>query len=326
MKNVKFPSIQQFRNTVSQLRRLDGVSIVEYVGYTKLHGTNASIIVDENFNLYPQSKTRILTIEEDNAGFAQYVQDYANKFEAMAEEILENHPEAKLPIIICGEFAGSNIQRGVALNGLPKFFSVFGYGNVVEKVVNEEATNAIEWLPFDHDIGQYNPVIYNISQFGAYYVTIDSTNPAAVQNELVDLTIKIEEECPAGAFFGISGVGEGVVWRPLDDELVKNKDLWFKVKGEKHSSSKVRTLAAIDPEVAKSINEFVEYVTTESRLNQGIAEVGGADLANTGAFLKWLNTDIIKEESDTLAASGLEFKDVAKAISRRAVTYFKGKV
>lgn len=318
MNNVKFPSIQQFRNAVSQLRRLDSAPIVEYVGYTKLHGTNATVIVDENFNLYPQSKTRILTVDEDNAGFAQYVQDYANKFEAMAQEILENHPEAKLPIIMCGEFAGSNIQRGVALNGLPKFFSLFGYGNVINE--------SIEWLPFDHDIGQYSPVIYNISQFGAYYVTIDSTNPAAVQNELVDLTIKIEEECPAGAFFGISGVGEGVVWRPLDDELVKNKDLWFKVKGEKHSSSKVRTLASVDPEVAKSINEFVEYVTTESRLDQGIVEVGGADLTNTGAFLKWLNTDIIKEESDTLAASGLEFKDVAKAISRKAVTYFKSKV
>lgn len=318
MNNVKFPSIQQFRNAVSQLRRLDNIPNVEYVGYTKLHGTNATVIVDENFNLYPQSKTRILTVDEDNAGFAQYVQDYANKFEAMAQEILENHPEAKLPIIMCGEFAGSNIQRGVALNGLPKFFSLFGYGNVINE--------SIEWLPFDHDIGQYSPVIYNISQFGAYYVTIDSTNPAAVQNELVDLTVKVEAECPAGAFFGISGVGEGVVWRPLDDELVKNKDLWFKVKGEKHSSSKVRTLASVDPEVAKSINEFVEYVTTESRLDQGIAEVGGADLANTGAFLKWLNTDIIKEESDTLAASGIEFKDVAKAISRKAVTYFKSKV
>ncbi|QPB12217.1 hypothetical protein [Providencia phage PSTCR5] len=319
MNNVKFPSIQQFRNAVSQLRRLDSVSSVEYVGYTKLHGTNASVIVDENFNLYPQSKTRFLTVDEDNAGFAQYVQDYANKFEAMAQEILENHPEAKLPIIMCGEFAGGNIQRGVALNGLPKFFSVFGYGNITNN-------DSIEWLPFDHDIGQYSPVIYNISQFGAYYVTIDPTNPAEVQNELVDLTVRVEAECPAGAYFGISGTGEGVVWRPLDDELVKNKDLWFKVKGDKHSSSKVRTLASVDPEVAKSITEFVEYVTTESRLDQGITEVGGADLANTGAFLKWLNKDIIKEESDTLAASGLEFKDVAKAISRVAVAYFKGKV
>lgn len=319
MNNVKFPSIQQFRNAVSQLRRLDGVSSVEYVGYTKLHGTNASVIVDESFNLYPQSKTRFLTVDEDNAGFAQYVQDYANKFEAMAQEILENHPEAKLPIIMCGEFAGGNIQRGVALNGLPKFFSVFGYGNITNN-------DSIEWLPFDHDIGQYSPVIYNISQFGAYYVTIDPTNPAEVQNELVDLTVRVEAECPAGAYFGISGTGEGVVWRPLDDELVKNKDLWFKVKGDKHSSSKVRTLASVDPEVAKSITEFVEYVTTESRLDQGITEVGGADLANTGAFLKWLNKDIIKEESDTLAASGLEFKDVAKAISRVAVAYFKGKV
>lgn len=317
MQNVKFPSIQQFRNTVSQLRRLEGVDNVEYVGYTKLHGTNATVIVDENFNLYPQSKARILTIESDNAGFAQYVQDYANKFEAMAQEILESHPEAKLPIIMCGEFAGSNIQRGVALNGLPKFFSLFGYGNVVNE--------SIEWLPFDHCIGQYNPVIYNISQFGAHYVTIDPTNPAEVQNQLVDLTVKIENECPAGMYFGISGVGEGVVWRPLDADLVKNKDLWFKVKGEKHSSSKVRTLASVDPEVAKSISEFVDYVTTESRLDQGITEVGGADLANTGAFLKWVNTDIIKEESDTLAASGLEFKDVAKAISRKAAAYFKSK-
>lgn len=318
MQNVKFPSIQQFRNTVSQLRRLGEEDSIEYVGYTKLHGTNATIIVDENFKLYPQSKTRILTIDEDNAGFAQYVQDNAHSFESMAKEVLEKHPEAKLPIIMCGEFAGGNIQRGVAINGLPKFFSLFGYGNVI--------SGGIEWLTLDHSIGQYNPTIYNISQFGVHYATIDPTNPSAVQNQLVELTNKVESECPAGRYFGVSGVGEGIVWRPTDPKLVKDKDLWFKVKGEKHSSSKVRTLASVDPEIAKSISEFVDYVTTESRLDQGISEVGGANPVNTGAFLKWLNTDIIKEESDTLQASGLEFKDVAKAISRKAVAYFKSKV
>ena len=41
-----------------------------------------------------------------------------------------------------------------------------------------------------------------------------------------------------------------------------------KVKGEKHSSSKVKKLASVDVEKLNSIKDFVDYAVTESRLEQ----------------------------------------------------------
>lgn len=116
-------------------------------------------------------------------------------------------------------------------------------------------------------------------------------------------------------------VGEGVAWSPTDNELAKNSGLWFKVKGDKHSVSKVKTLAAVDPERLASIQQFVEYAVTENRLQQGIDEIG-LDIKNMGAFLSWVNRDIIKEEGDVLAHNGLVMKDVAKFISNKARAWF----
>jgi hypothetical protein len=42
-----------------------------------------------------------------------------------------------------------------------------------------------------------------------------------------------------------------------------------KVKGAKHSSSKVKTLAKVDVVKLENAKAFVEYCFTESRLNQG---------------------------------------------------------
>ena len=71
-----------------------------------------------------------------------------------------------------------------------------------------------------------------------------------------------------------------------------------------------------------SVNEFVEYTVTESRLNQGIEKVFGfnqpLDVKKTGDFLRWVYNDIIKEETDTLEGNGLIGKDVSSAISNKA--------
>lgn len=52
----------------------------------------------------------------------------------------------------------------------------------------------------------------------------------------------------------------------------------------------------------------------------GIADV--YDVKNIGSFLKWVGTDIIKEESDTIVGNGFEVKDVTKAINNLAKEWF----
>jgi hypothetical protein len=119
------------------------------------------------------------------------------------------------------------------------------------------------------------------------------------------------------------GVGEGIVWTFKEP----SGTLRFKVKGEKHSSSKVKTLAAVDTEKLSSIDAFVELVVTDTRLNQGIEQVFTIESVEptkkeTGVFVKWVTSDIIKEELDTLSDNGLEPKDVMGRCSKKAAQWY----
>ena len=158
--------------------------------------------------------------------------------------------------------------------------------------------------------------------FAAKYVFgIDFNNPELSQNDLALLTESVERECPSAMYFGVSGIGEGVVWRALWN----NQVLRFKVKGEKRSSSKVKTLASVDVEKVSSAVEFADNVVTDSRFNQAIENVfngGSVDIKKLGDVIKWVMNDVLKEEIDTMAANNLEPKDVGKYVSQKVKEKF----
>jgi hypothetical protein len=145
------------------------------------------------------------------------------------------------------------------------------------------------------------------------------------QNEMIRLVEEdIEPNSPVGKGFGKEGnVGEGIVvtfW--FKDELYR-----FKVKGEKHSNSKVKTLKPVDEEKENAKIEFANYATPAWRLEQMWQNIYGIEnekstpnVKDTGIFLKALMGDIVKEEIDVLAERGLEPKDIAgyvNAIGRK---------
>ena len=231
----------------------------------KLHGTNAGIVKYSDGRLEFQSRERVLSLEEDNANFMAEMMKVDLSF-------LFSNIQFNEYCAVYGEWCGGNIQKGVAINGLQKMFVIFGI---------KADDNWVE-LPLYLHNNQNN--IYNILQFPTYEVEIDFNNPELVQNKIIEMTIAVEECCPVGKFFGKEGVGEGIVFTA---EI--SQDLKFKSKGEKHSVTKVKKLNPIDTEVMNSINEFVDSVVTENRLEQGITffkenniEV---DSKNTGKFL-----------------------------------------
>ena len=91
------------------------------------------------------------------------------------------------------------------------------------------------------------------------------------------------------------------------------------VKGELHSSSKVKTLAAVDVEKLETIQKFIEYVVTESRVNQAIENVfpnsEPLDVKKMGDVIRWVVNDVIKEEMDTMVENNVEPKEINKYIS-----------
>jgi len=100
----------------------------------------------------------------------------------------------------------------------------------------------------------------------------------------------------------------------------------FKVKGERHSSSKVKTLAAVDVEKLNSIKEFVDYAVSESRFNQALENIfpnnEPIDVKKMGDVIRWVVNDVIKEEMDTMVENQLEPKEINKYISSKVREMF----
>ena len=85
-------------------------------------------------------------------------------------------------------------------------------------------------------------------------------------------------------------------------------------------------LANVDIEKVNSVKEFVDTVLTESRLQQAWNELNQPTIKELGLFLKWINNDIVKEESDTLEASNLTIKDASSDLPKQAKQWFLAKI
>lgn len=314
----KFPSIEQFRNIIRFVRERHDFQgkdetgepiyqhtspypTIKFKGTVKLHGTNSAIVRYNDGRTEFQSRERVLNLNDDNAGF---MREMLNKH----TDFLFDDVEFDEYIAIYGEWCGTGIQKGVAISELPKMFVIFAC-----KVDD----NWIEFNKSDSD-----QLIFNINDFKTWEIDIDFEHPELSQNQLIEWTLEVEEECPVGKFFGVTGIGEGIVFSANwnDQHLV------FKSKGEKHSASKVKKISSVNVDEINSINEFVDYVLTESRLNQGIEKLKEAgkevNQKSTGDFLRWIVNDVIKEEQDTIIENGLDTKKINSAISNKARTWF----
>lgn len=341
-KFIKFPSIEQLHRVNKDIRYQaqfqgldeDGNPIMDihaelptvtFKGTVKLHGTNAGICYNLEDGLWAQSRKNIITPEKDNAGFAFFVDSKKAFFQA-AIKAFASENEIDLidnTISVYGEWAGEGIQKGVAINEVPKFFAVFGI-----KVTPHNGDNAF-WVnsnSFGIGFGEDAPSnVYHVSEFGEYTIDIDFENVALHQNKLVELTTEVENECPAGKFFGKSGIGEGIVW----DGEFKGQRHVFKVKGDKHANSKVKKLRVVDEEKLRKVNEFVNEVCKPWRLEQGVQEVfdtlngGEPDIKDVRNLIKWVMSDIIKEEIDLMNEKGLEPKAIDPQVSKLVVSWFK---
>lgn len=333
-----FPSINQFRHVVGQVRRkaafmgLDekGEPILNpapkyptlaFLGTVKLHGTNAGIVWARDEAIQFQSRERVLSHDQDNAGFWNYMNERPEAVQMLITMIAsaEGMPMPAETVAVYGEWCGGNIQKGVAITGLPKMFVVFA------AKVNGQ------WVELPEDLETPSLVeqgIYSINRFPKYFHNIDFEHPERAQNFLAELTEKIEAECPVGKHFGQTGVGEGIVWRCVEDPT---SDLWFKVKGEKHSASKVKTLAAVDVEAVEGMRAFVALTVTEARLKQGLQVLTNEklkpfDMTSIGDFIRWVHGDVLKEEADTFAATGLKEKNLGGAIAQVAKRWYVEKL
>lgn len=322
---LKFPPIEQFRHTIAKVnRKAQFVGLDEagepifnplavrpeliFVGTVKLHGTNAGIVFDERGVTF-QSRERELTAEADNCGFYAHMSQQHDALESLRMKIGGSG-------VIYGEWCGQGTQKGVAISSCPKMFVVFA------------AKIGDEWVPPSGLLALEEPAssIYSICHYETWRVAINFESLASAQNLLVELTTEVEKQCPVGAAFGIDGIGEGIVWRCVTPGW-ESSDFWFKVKGEKHSESKVKVLAEIDTEAMFQAEQFVTRAVTEQRLEHGLQNLRDEqmkpfEMSSIGDFLRWVFNDILKEEADVIAMSGLDPKKLGGPIAIKAKRWY----
>ena len=60
--------------------------------------------------------------------------------------------------------------------------------------------------------------VHPIGKFATYEIEIDFENPdKSVEEQLAELTLQVENQCPVAEAFGIKGMGEGIVWEHVFD-------------------------------------------------------------------------------------------------------------
>tara|TARA_R110000737_G_C14516507_1_gene474593 strand:- start:59 stop:1087 length:1029 start_codon:yes stop_codon:yes gene_type:complete len=340
-KHVSYPKIAQFRNVISNINReitftgLDegGNAIynpsikkptLTFKGTVKLHGTNASVCFNSKDGFWIQSRNNIITLENDNAGFALFTESRKSEFLTLLEILADEDGDidSECTISIYGEWAGKGVQKSVGISELEKAFYVFGVK--ISKPQDEEFNSY--WID-SSNVRNTECRIFNVEDYETYSIDVDFNMPQLAQNKFSEITDRVENECPISKAFGVNnGIGEGVVW----SVEYKGNVHRFKVKGEKHSVTRVKKLASVDVEKLKTIQDFIEYAVTENRFSQAVENVFGSgdlDIKKMGDLIRWFVKDVASEEMDTMLENGLEPKDVNKYISARVrEMFFQGSI
>lgn len=318
------------RKTLQQYPQLldQGTTIVKYASKVKLHGTNAAVQITSDKKVVAQSRTNNITSQNDNAGFARWVEANAEKFANLALDVAT--------IVIYGEWCGPGIMKGVAVNQIPeRIFAIFAIRLAFPDGNDWITTNPDDIIAYEYTCGI--PNVHVIEWYNAEFVEIDWASSAEVLQPALDKINNWVEEVEAcdpwiEKKFGVKGVGEGLVFYPMpfNGSYKRFSDLCFKAKGEKHKTVAKTKPAQADPTVVANVKAFAEMVVTDARLEQGARNMSGGelifDMKKMGEFIKWIVNDVNKETEAELEASGLDEKFVNKACSERARDWYLAQV
>jgi hypothetical protein len=345
---IAWPEIEGFHNIRKFVRvdpavwfraveLLHGTSTVHYKAKVKLHGTNAAIQWTPEGEIVCQSRTNIITPENDNAGFARWVKENEREFKRL---------QITNGMVVFGEWCGPGIQKGVAISEIPKrVFAVFAIrpmnnGNLIVE------PNQIKELIGDLEVDGLYILPWYEKEIDINWRQTDEelTKNTAVINDWV---AAVEANDPwVETVFNVKGTGEGLVFYPTSLPHVGFESftyLTFKAKGEKHKNIKTAAPAQVNPETAASVDAFVELVLTPARLEQGARAIMGEhkhedkltclfciqgkldfDMKLTGKFVTWIENDIKKECQDEMEASKLEYKQIQKILVDKARSWYLG--
>jgi tRNA-binding EMAP/Myf-like protein len=330
---IAWPHIESLFNVRKYLQKANLERKVKYAAKIKLDGSCYGAQLppsdQDGLKVIPQSHARVINVKEDNMGSAAWTVSKYNFFLNVRKNAdslgLKDH------LVIFGEWAGQGVQRRCAISKIDKrVLAIFAI----------QIGTIDGYLETDPDeiakiIGPHNEQDVFIIPWYGKEIELDYANEEQLKTatEVINQMVADVEKCDPWVkeTFGVEGLGEGVVMYPiLEGKTLISKqdytDLVFKAKGEAHKVVNAKKPAQINPEFVSTINEFVDLFCTENRLEQIAQKVGGIDMKNIGQFLKEFGQDVQRESEAELEASGLQWKQVAKAVMDKSRAWWMAQV
>lgn len=285
----KFPSIEPYWRVAPLIRKVGGAAGIPYVATVKLHGTHAAFHSDlDGVTIFSRNNKR-----EPGEHFGLTLAD-------LPRPDLEGD-EWCSSITVYGEWCGPGIQKGVAISKLPerRFFPFM------------ERRDGI-WMHFTGSGG--------VTPYGDVFLLFGDDRDVGMLNSF---TIEVDAECPTAKMLGIVGPGEGLVWTPAQVDLLQDERLWFKTKGESHRGGpRERKPATLTPEQFESVNQAVERLVLDDRLEQAWERVAPTGLEDMGRLLGEFSRELEREEREAVEASIGDWRHFNRGASKKARDWF----
>jgi hypothetical protein len=297
--------------------------IIKLTGTVKLHGTHADIVIESNNTVRIQSRNRLsLNMEHDNYDVAASLLPLRKEILELRDRVKDRWQEGNVfekldenkPVILAGEWIGPGVQKKVAIASLPKRCFV-----LLAVSVNGEWQDDEDYAEIHNEkVG-----IYNISRGGFYKEVLDFIDPESLEacnQKLLAHTLEVERECPFAKSFGISGVGEGIVWK-AHYPLSQDPRFWLKTKGPEHKITRTDKLKKVElnKDGVERARTFAEAAVTEMRLQQAWDYLGEMEIkrdkSGTQSFNKWLINDVEVEEKKAIVDMGVDKAALKKAVN-----------
>ena len=321
--------------TLNYLHELDArpLPTITYKAKVKLHGTNCGIQITTRGGVFAQSRTGMLTLPSgDYKGFAKWVAAHKDYWKGL------KCPE---DMTIFGEWCGPGVEKGMAISKAGgKVFAVFAvqYNRGDKAFIVTDPLRIAALFPPGGPTNLHVLPWWKPEPSGSYSGDVLKLNFADEEGlkasavEINEVIRSIEAEDPwVKATFGIKGMGEGLVFYPVGDDIPVDPEglalLMFKAKGEKHRTAGHKEAVQVAPEIVESIDGFVSLMVTDARLEQGLTEAcgGEAHMRHTRNFLAWVEADVEKESVAELEVSGLAWTQVQKEVQGAAREWLKAK-
>lgn len=353
---IPFGSIEKFKNIYEKIERRYGANkineegkltnqmpLITFEGTVKVHGTNGGVVVWSDGEVTYQSRSRIVSLYQDNAGFYMWASSLGtDHWQGLTANLLESCDA----VAIFGEWAGDNIQAGVAVSGMSKRFIIFSvqkitknpdFGKATEDGKVDEQQYFREFVPLDLETQATLKLSHDCHlshEFGTFKLPVDFSDPAEAMETLNKITLEIEQNCPVGAILNPKSentIGEGLVWQGTDEA---GNFYQFKDKGKLHErgkgDKKPKLPKTLTPEQKQAVDGFMQSALTMDRLLQGLEVMQEMQheiiRKNTNVYLKWVMSDIHKEHGSELRelADGFQitWKQIGGSVTRTVREFY----